>query len=72
MAKKKNNTEVYHLKEVMELKFKDAEKALELQAKVYESDHREITSKIESLQKLVWIGVGFILTLQIIIKFLIK
>ena len=61
--------EVEHIKEIIELKFKNSEKALELQAKVYEVILQGLTSKIETLQKIVYIGMGIILALQFILKY---
>lgn len=88
-----------HLKEIMDLKFQNADIALKLQAKeterrldnlngeaerlrniqatylpreVYEANQKELNSKLESLSRIVYIGIGGVLVLQIVLKFLIQ
>ena len=87
----------FTLREFIEEKFKNADKALELQAKeterrlellngeaerlrtmqatylpreVFEVCCKEMATKTESLQKLVYIGIGIVLVLQVVVKFL--
>ncbi len=41
-----------------------------LPRELYEAGHRELTTKIESLQKMVFIGLGIILAVEALLRFI--
>jgi hypothetical protein len=41
-----------------------------LPREVYEVQHKELSSKIEMLQKYIWIGIGGLLVFEMFLKFI--
>ena len=89
--------DVNHLKEILDIKIENAEKALTLQAteyhrrlndlngeakrlremqasyvsrEIYDVQHSELLKKVETNQKLIFIGMGIMLAIEFLLKFL--
>ena len=87
---------VKHLREIVDIKFEENEKALKIQAQEYERrlealngeaerlrqmqttylprelysiEHKELVKKIDNLQMIVYVGMGILLTVQFVLRF---
>jgi hypothetical protein len=65
------NDDSIHLKEIMNLRFEGNNKALELQAKIDETRFDTLSHRVESLQKLVYVGLGIVLAIQAILAYFV-
>jgi hypothetical protein len=65
-------TKLGDLEERINIKFEDADKALELQQKTYEIRHEQLVEKIETLQRFMFMVIGALVVIEVFLKFLIK
>lgn len=59
-------------KEYVDIRLSDIEKSAELNQRNYEIRQRNLEEKVEAQQRLISMGIGMIMVLEVALRFLIK